>query len=254
MESNEFICSKCVYDEFLSAQIKEKGTKRRCRICGSKGPCYTVDKIADIVAKAFNGHYKVGEEFPRSYPNEDNPKWEQLGNSFEEIIREIFDAEEQAVEAVILNIKTVYSEDLSKGSHNSLEEDKFVKDDIDDFEFNNNWEAFCQKIKHSTRFFSNDLIEFLDQIFNGIEEYQAAEDGRPSVSTIKPGDDYSTIYRARQADSGKSRIEILLNPHKQLSAPPPETTKAGRINPAGIPVLYASLKDEKTCLKENCYL
>ena len=57
------------------------------------------------------------------------------------------------------------------------------------------------------------------------------------------------IWRARLAESSRVLEEILKNPHSQLSAPPPESAKARRMNAEGIAVFYGSF-DESTCVAE----
>ncbi len=57
------------------------------------------------------------------------------------------------------------------------------------------------------------------------------------------------IFRGRQANDDGTRRTIYSAPIRQLGAPPAEMAVAGRMNPAGISVLYGSL-DAETCAAE----
>jgi hypothetical protein len=65
---------------------------------------------------------------------------------------------------------------------------------------------------------------------------------------LGPNSQVQFVYRARRADTKLMVKEILLNPAKELG-PPPLTTIAGRMNPAGISVFYGALS-EKTAIAE----
>jgi hypothetical protein len=110
------------------------------------------------------------------------------------------------------------------------------------------WSAFQQSIKHNGRFFNSNATKLLEEIITPILTEQWAHD-ISTVKIIKPTNEDRFVYRGRIAHDKQSQLKIHASPIRQLSAPPPNLNKAGRMNAAGIGAFYASF-DRKTCIAE----
>lgn len=86
--------------------------------------------------------------------------------------------------------------------------------------------------------------DFLDNIFDGIEEHLTYLDEKLIESSR-----LNNIFRARRATSKEELDKILEYPEKELYAPPASTTPNGRMNANGISIFYGAL-DYETCLAE----
>jgi len=110
------------------------------------------------------------------------------------------------------------------------------------------WYRFCDRIKHRTRFFNNEVIGLLNDIFLGLDKI-SYDDGISPIRPIQLSDSDAVFYRARKAANAQERIKICCHPAQELSPPPVHLATNGRMNPTGISVFYAAYERE-TCIAE----
>jgi len=108
------------------------------------------------------------------------------------------------------------------------------------------WRSFCQTVTHEQRFLNPKAADLLGEIFKYIHLQRDHSQQRP-VYRLGPKDGVR-LHRARVA-SDAIRISIEEDPARQMGPPPPRLGKPNRMNPSGIPALYASF-DIETCVSE----
>ena len=98
-------------------------------------------------------------------------------------------------------------------------------------------ERFLQKSSVRKRFFRTK--EHLDDLFGKAEEYEQEIVG--PIYKLEAG---QNIYRARQLDCDFCQQHLEQNPSKELSAPPRDKAKAGRMNVELIQVFYGAFSQD----------
>ena len=99
------------------------------------------------------------------------------------------------------------------------------------------WDLAKDSLKFSNRYFNNDIREFLDTIFGGIKIFMDYSRHR-IITEIDQNSPSFKVFRARCFDSKEDSQKAIKN--NELGPPPPEMSKAGRLNVAGIPVFYGA--------------
>ena len=104
------------------------------------------------------------------------------------------------------------------------------------------WGHFKQSIKYDARFLGAHSRSILDELFAGISTFCRGIAVRTLTSVDR-------VFRARPARSLQEARDWFQHPEKHLQAPPQERVRAGRMNAAGIRVLYGAL-GEQTAVAE----
>jgi hypothetical protein len=213
----KFVCFECVPDQFLHAKFSTSSHTARCFYCREEKSGVTVSDLAKVVDEVFEKYYRKCAECPS--------KGKPANTIFNEMIRSQY----PAIGNEIFGQLRKYD----KG-------DRFIRCVNFSLAHAGNYDDLCAKIKHENRFFANDSDKLFSSLFEGLESY---------VRTF--GDDESEryIYRARKVDTDEEVVNVYSSMNTELVAPNPSCAKAGRMNPHGIPVFYASLERD-TCLAE----
>jgi hypothetical protein len=124
----------------------------------------------------------------------------------------------------------------------------YVKNDAVYEEHSQTWRHFRREILHAQRFFSQNALGSLHEIFDGLHLLRD-DSNSPAVYVLEPGDEAVQIYRARKANSIGEREQIVQDPASQLGPPPEKLRRAGRMNPSGILAFYGAF-DLDTCVAE----
>lgn len=212
-------CTNCFCDPEIQAIISQNGIVGNCDFCGSKNiPVYSLDgesDLTDIIADVLN----VYEE------SED-------GKQLFSLLRDewdIFNPESGASEQLIDTIAQIIydNEDANKFNVKA----RIPRDAEENFGIfsGHTWCEFSEYIKTKNRFHNNyfkpdSLVKFLDY---AMVRYPRG----------------SKFYRARICNAPAGFLP------EEMGAPPAGLGRAGRVNPAGISVLYLT-SDEKTALSE----
>jgi hypothetical protein len=96
------------------------------------------------------------------------------------------------------------------------------------------WDSFLREIKSHARFYNTKSNEILKELFGDLSSLRTHY-GSPVIQEILPhehGSDICSpiIYWARIAFSETEIEAMLINPVKELSAPPSHIARAGRMN------------------------
>lgn len=110
------------------------------------------------------------------------------------------------------------------------------------------WKRFRDGIICNRRFFSEEALNLLKEIFDGIHLLHDSQ-GQPVIYSLDPSDDSISIFRARVANDLSAQNKIINDAASQLGPPPPEFRQQGRMHPAGIQAFYGAF-DVATCIAE----
>ncbi|MFZ2451052.1 MAG: RES domain-containing protein [Methylovulum miyakonense] len=239
----KYVCSECAGDNELKPDIfAEEKIRKTCSYCRNRRNCISVDSLANVVDEIYREDYKLCDDGNGDPPSEIIERILQLDTSAGYLDNDLVDilSSEESLSSWHKDIEPMYDESMTYC---------YKYPPINDGrEHKELWDIFCDRIKHRTRFFNNQLIDWLNDIFLGLDTFNYDEDISP-IRTIQPNDSDAVFYRARRTQSVQERIKICCHPSQELSSPPSHLASGGRMNPTGISVFYAAFERE-TCISE----
>lgn len=231
------ICSGCVGNTYYKNLIVSEGypEPKTCFYCKNKRKSIDLYKLADWVDDNYRENYEPSDG---------------EGDSPNDLISEMLDVEPDISEDLVNILAEREGRDVNKGADPFYDSDsRYIASpfcgNID--EHIEGWEYFCNRIKHERRFFNNDFIDYLAKTFGNLKRFKS-QNGTP-LRTINPGDPDASFYRARLIKTPDDEEKIMENPSQELGPPPRRKARAGRMNPAGVPVFYGAF-EKHTCVAE----
>jgi hypothetical protein len=239
--SSDTICAQCFHDNGIKAFIRDHLEFETCSICGTRGDD-AIAAPADEVLEFFLE--KIHENFENAdgnapYDNEEGKWFVRTWDMYDLVFDELEGiADHRTLEWLFEHLKD--NVEYCKRDWQIMSPGEALK---------SAWGRFCDAIKHQTRFLFFDQLkdddsqepylvqpaEMLDEIGGVIRECNL-------VREIKRG---TRMFRGRGHVPREPFTEVV-----DLGPPPQSLAKsAGRMNAAGIVVMYASL-DRETALAE----
>ena len=248
------VCHGCIGNQFLAKEVKVKGSLGLCSYCGHTRDAVVLDNFAERVHKTLAEHFYLTPNYPtepHEYLQASEHNWERRGTPVESAIADMACIQEKLATDVtrLLSTKYGYWVVREEGREDPYGiEAMYQEKGPDSSFFQSAWKAFCDEITSSTGSLSSYAEATLDEIFGDLPTLRTSEDD-PVIRKIDPEDEDTLLWRGRTALSDEELATFLKCPSRELGPPPPERTKAGRMNPEGIPVFYGSL-DKTTCVSE----
>ncbi|TPV23647.1 RES family NAD+ phosphorylase [Pantoea anthophila] len=226
MDDEKCICSDCVEDSYISNMIKTTGNDNHsCSYCNGDGITVSLEEIADRMHEVFENYYSshIDDYFRGGSPAED-------------II-----ATELGVEEEVYNdIMEILCEEHNDYDYTIYGDDYLYERTVFEVgEYDYTWNKLKKSLRTKTRFFNNELREFLDKMFAGIEKMRL-ETG----ATIRQIDGGCIMYRARVFEDYGDIEAALSHPERNFGPPPSELATSGRMNAYGVPVFYGAASAE----------
>lgn len=240
------VCARCFQDDALGKAVEWLAAARKCDFCMR---WYRTEKAAPItdVAAYVMGCLFQDYDIPENVlaiDHESENGWAGTTYGRSELIQDHLDGEWEAIEALIECVTT--DTEWCEADPGRLPPNR---------QLGASWESFSRYVKHRSRFMflREDEVPrgFMDEPDDSTVPTTRMLDllGEAVVAagllrTIKVG---TRIYRARPVNSG----EAWHSGPSALGPPPVSDTgpPAGRMNPAGIPILYGALTPD-TALRE----
>ena len=94
----------------------------------------------------------------------------------------------------------------------------------DTYDLKESWDYFLQEITYRARYFSQFAEQILDELFSDLDTLKTFNE-KSVIRIAGPSTENPFIYRARVSQTHDSTDQILKNPVKELSAPPPQICK-----------------------------
>lgn len=223
------VCSVCVLEEFLSAEIEKDGAPATCLYCGLDGNTFSVDEIATSVGTILSDFYSRMEP----------PKGEPVNAVISDVVKVCDDAAEDIRSVLANRYATEWADSTPEDNPFGTNECYAKSNPIDTWDFNRGWRDFEKKLKTEARYFNRYAESWLRSLFEGIASYRTIS-GRPIVVDAGPGTTFTKLYRARVFQSKVKLREAMKRPDIEIGPPPSLTAAAGRMNAAGIGVFYGA--------------
>lgn len=242
------ICSSCIGEAFLKAEVDRVGESAECAYCEKKGRTISIGELADYIASAFEDHFERtptepdGFEYAALKDPENDYQWERKGDPVTYVIGDVAQIDEEPAEdvRVVLSERDYDVEDAKMGEESPYDEEAHYEEKApEDYELRADWSYFQQSLKTETRFFNREAEGILDSIFKGLTEHTTHE-GKPVIVDAGPGQAIAELFRARTFQSDEALETALKRPDKEIGPPPAPDAAAGRMNARGIAVFYGA--------------
>lgn len=237
------LCPYCFNDKSLRRRLQEIRPRYPRSLKCSFHPNRSgmpVEAVSPLIDAVISPYYFFGES---------NSHFGQEGESLEQIIYDLTDAEEDGiVDALIEQLQDDDPYDPRDGGEPFYQSDQlYVRHENTHNPHSEAWDRFKDEITYNRRFFSDLARERLEEIFRDVH-LQKNRAGKSVVYQITLEDNPS-IYRARQIDNQAEQKEAAAAPATKLGSPPKRLRSAGRMNAAGVAAFYGAF-DLGTCIAE----
>lgn len=244
-----WICSECINESFLSADIEAEGTQHACDYCGGNRACFSLGAISDLTEQAIAEHYVRTPSEPSELQyamirhGESDYDWEREGDGIVYVIEELLETSSRVATDI---------QQLLKERHYDLEaakmadECEFAADScyeergkVDTGYLDSMWNMFVTSLKTESRYVNHTVSETLDGIFRDVEKLQSR--GKKAViTTAGPGAEVPFLYRARWCRDHDDLEKMLVTPDRELGPPPYRFSGSNRMSARGISVFYGA--------------
>ena len=247
-EDCDNICLDCLADEHLQRLVRPRSRSAECCVCGSEEAlAIQVGSLAEIVDGSLRRHFGWGEEIRRFRDEDDDSGWTtRRGYDMSELLDVVLPAN--------FPIPNTLQRLIGEQDPNSDPHDGGEPFWVDDMRYQEllpaleeeraEWDRVAKELTCERRFFSRRAEEFFNWLFEGIDEFFA-----PDGSVVRNFHPATSLYRGRRCDLLTDVQCIAADPSKELGPPPSAVAAAGRMNAAGVPVLYGAL-ERNTCVAE----
>ncbi len=240
------LCSGCIGEAFLRAEIEKEGESDTCHYCGNQGLTISIDEMADRIETVFEQHYQCTATEPSSMEyamikegdyggeREGEPVVYAIGSA-----AEIDEAPAEDIRRVLEDRHGDFERDqmgeegpFDEGSH-------YIEKEVDDIELQEDWRYFEDSLKTEARFFNGSAEAILKRVFAGLADHKV-HDGKSIIVEAGPGTYMPALFRARTFQSMTKLEEALKSPDRDIGSPPVGSALAGRMNARGISVFYGA--------------
>jgi len=228
-----------VSDVVLQEWLRDSGHVGRCSFCAKRRIACPIRQVAEKIDTVIREFYRPGELRGHVVEESDNLQYWQDGEPATYIIQEIAGIEPAIADAIDAYLRAAEFHDVRDGDEAyyggvPLEHINAYPD-----EFMEIWLRFEERLTYEVRFFDEESKRLLDELFADLSSLG----GGKAIATLEPGGEFSTFYRARIANGMSDVKAFLQDPGQNIGPPPPHLTRAGRMNPAGIPVFYGAFSE-----------
>jgi hypothetical protein len=239
------ICSDCIGESYLRAEIQRSGQDDTCSYCEEDGKTISLVELADHVGKAFEQHYHRTATEPDGIEYlvaKEGGGWERHGEQASYAIAEAAQIDDEVAEHVrrLLYERGYDFDDVAAGEESEFDQDAYYEEsDIEDYELQAKWQYFQESLKTESRHFNRAAEATLDSIFEDLEAHKTS-DGKTAIVQAGPDLELKALYRARVFQSAENLKKALARPDTELGPPPSRLAVAGRMSAQGIAVFYGA--------------
>ncbi|WP_376697237.1 RES family NAD+ phosphorylase [Wenzhouxiangella sp. EGI_FJ10305] len=246
------ICSGCIGEAYLKAEVERNGDKGDCTYCSETKKVITICDLADRVDAALVDHYERTQDEPTALQyalHRDKDifyQWERRGEPVAEVICETAHIDERIAEHVrqVLEERHYDFDAAVAGEENPYDiEAHYDEKGVEDYELQEGWAYFQQTLKTETRVFNREAEAILDSIFEDLGEHITLQSD-PVIMGVGPTCHIAQLYRARVFQSGDKLESALMRPDQEIGPPPFSAANAGRMNASGISVFYGATEPD----------
>jgi len=238
-----WFCERHVHEPFLVEYVTEQirwldEDSGECELClWEARPGMPMDDLVELVEQVVDRHFERAADNGVPWDSEEGG-WAFSTSDTEEVLQEL--GLPDAVDAEIMNTLVASIEDDSWVDRGSPARSPIER-------LGSGWRTFVRHVQHTSRFllrpeperphdifFEDDRDVPVSEVMHAIGQLIVS----PQLDILTTVDTATAIYRARAYGEVRPREPL------ELVAPPPPRATAGRMNAAGIPVLYGAFDAE----------
>ncbi|QNM82398.1 RES family NAD+ phosphorylase [Sphingomonas sabuli] len=243
------VCSKCIAEDVLAAEIRSVGRSAECDYCGQqRRRTVTIEWLATRVDPVFQA--VVGPAREGFIMRGGRPDFGPDGDPPSVLMNEMIEAEYESIgEDIVSELSGRHGWDVHDGGYDYYDQsqDSYAIQDADSGILRHRWNRFCEDLKQERRFFIDDGAAVLDEVLGPLVDGNWPHGG--AIRTLGEDDATRYVYRARPANDDAACRPIFEQRLNRLAAPPPGVAGGGRMNAPGISVFYGAF-DAETCVAE----
>ena len=244
-----WICSECINESFLSADIEAEGAQHACNYCSGNRACFSLEIITDLTEQAIAEHYVRTPSEPSELQDamirhsESDYDWEREGSDIVYVIEELLETSSDVATDIQQLLKERHfdfeaakmGEECEFATGSCYEE----RGKVDTGYLDSMWKMFVTSLKTESRYVNHSVSETLDGIFRDVENLQSHGE-KTVITTAGPGTEVSFLYRARWCRSREELKNLLVTPDRELGPPPHRFSGSNRMSARGISVFYGA--------------
>ena len=247
------VCDGCIGDQVLADEARTEGTLVICSYCGETRNATELEDLGDRINEVLQEHFCLTPNYPADFYDcflASEGDWERRGDTADIVIANMAELDKQVAEDLRDLLSRLHRYQAVKDGEEDPygREAQYEEREYDGGEFQADWDFALKKMRSQNRFFGTGVEDVLDRVFGDLSTHKSYE-GRPVIREINPGDEGSSIWRARTAESDQELKDMLSSPARGLGPPSTQVARAGRMNSQGIPVFYGAMEKE-TCVSE----
>lgn len=240
------ICSSCIGDEYLKAQVEREGVVGNCDYCNTGGSTISIGDLAELAHEVFETYFErtasepEGVEAIANREPEGGYNWERKGDPANELIQEFARVDDEPANDVCMvlaeqhNSMDEWNEEQEYG-----EEACYADKDIFAERFHFRWAEFERSLRTEARLFNKAARELFEDKFEGITQH-VPKAGTAIFVSAGPRTAMPVFFRARAFSPGPDLEKALAQPDTNLGPPPLSVATPGRMNARGISVFYGA--------------
>ncbi|WP_165787147.1 RES family NAD+ phosphorylase [Pseudohalioglobus lutimaris] len=233
--------------------MNRDGEVQVCNECGKNSyPAYSAEQLGQLLEPLLRERIGFGDQRRVfSGPDDDKGWWEQVGDSIELFVSEFIGQDISFLDDVICAVSEAENAWPPDGDEPFFDScSNYVRVSYHSNTYIDRWHSIETEITQAKRFFSEAARSFFGSLFQEIDQLEApTADGIEKVVRNFPVG--TVVHRARLLQSNNDTLlqSIFDDPIEYAGPPPSNKANAGRMNAAGIVMLYAAL-DHQTALAE----
>lgn len=240
------LCSDCVGESFLSAQIERLGVEDVCSYCDGTGKTYSIAQTADEVSVAFRDHYDLTRsepdliEYHMTMDDEINYQWEREGDPVQDVIIEAAEVSEEVAEDLRRVLEDRELSEWFGSFENPFDPEAYYEvRAADDTDHRESWLHLEESLTTESRFFNPTVEAILTDTFADIDKHRT-DHGPAVIIEAGPNTQVTAVFRARVFQANDKLEEALKRPDLEVGPPPAWAASHGRMNPHGVSVFYGA--------------
>lgn len=230
------ICSACIGEIFLNAEVKKDGTSQPCSYCANPAKTISIGELAESTKTMLEEHF-----YQTSL---DSPPFEDVrpGEPIVDVIASAAEIDElpaKHVQQVLENDN--YDHEMAQMQEECPfeEEAHYAEKGPQTYELSAAWSDFETRLKTETRLFNREAEATLDSVFTGLTGHKTMT-GKAVIVLAGADTALVSLYRARVFHTDEKLEAALARPDLEVGPPPWRAAIAGRMNSRGISVFYGS--------------
>ena len=242
MSADNWICTACILEPYLQAEIRKSESIEKCDYCGLTRPAVTIRTLAERCDVVIENFFECSSTTMAVVHFDRAPE----GGSLLDVLKGLLNSPHEDAHADVAKVLTGelwFDRDTQEHRYGDDDEPWFIERTREPHHLDWSWQTMEKSLKNEARMLNPKAAALLESVFGDVGSDRTRSGGAVIVE-IGPGCRIDVVYRARTFQSLQSLEEALRHPQRTIGSPPPGVGRAGRMNASGVSVFYGSTTGE----------